>query len=188
MSQRVDCEDKVIKNALKKEFYRSNRIVWKSLLSASNKVKTFKSICIGVLSYNFGVINWTKVEFEELDIRVRKEMTMNKAFNKHSDTERLYLPRNRGGRGLICIQDFCEKMCVSTLGYVLQSKTIQGRTIKEHYMNKKEGTLLQKAENIVNALELDVLFTTEGNILCDEQGISPNQLVSKVKKGQESMI
>ena len=52
-------------------------------------------------------------------------------------------------------------------------------------MNKKEGTLLQKAENIVNALELDVLFTTEGNILCDEQEISPKQLVRKIKKGQE---
>ena len=102
----------------------------------------------------------------------------------------LTMPRNwprtfRKGRGLICIQDFCDGMCVSTLGYVLQSKTIKGRTIKEHYMNIKEGTLLQKAENIVNALKLDVVFTTEGNILCDEQEISPKQLVRKVKKGQE---
>ena len=52
-------------------------------------------------------------------------------------------------------------------------------------MNRKEGTLLQKAENIVNALELDVLFTTEGNILCDEQEISPKQPVRKVKKGHK---
>ena len=52
-------------------------------------------------------------------------------------------------------------------------------------MNKKEGTLLQKAENTVNALEFDVLFTTERNILCDEQEISSKQLVRKVKKGQE---
>ena len=101
--------------------------MWKSLLSASNKVKAFNSICVGVLSYSFVVINWTKVELEEMDNRVRKEMTMNKAFNKHSDTDRLYLPRNRGGKGLICIQDFCERMWVSTLGYVLQSKTIQGQ-------------------------------------------------------------
>ena len=86
--------------------------MWKSLLSASNKVKAFNSICIGVLSYSFGVINKTKVEIEEMDIRVRKEMTMNKAFSKHSDTGRLYLPRNRGGRGLICIQGFCDRMCV----------------------------------------------------------------------------
>ena len=41
----ADCEDKVIKDALKKEFYRRNRIVWKSLSSASDKVKrwTFES-------------------------------------------------------------------------------------------------------------------------------------------------
>ena len=71
-------------------------------------------------------------------------MAMNKAFNEHSDTDRLYLPRNRGGRGLICIQDFCERMCVSALGYVLQSKTIQGRTINEHYMNKKRRNLVTK--------------------------------------------
>ena len=38
MSQRADCEDKVIKDALRKEFYRKNRIVWKSLLSASIKM------------------------------------------------------------------------------------------------------------------------------------------------------
>ena len=53
------------------------------------------------------------------------------------------------------------------------------------HRREKEGTLLQKAENIVNALELDVLFRTEGNILCDEQEISPKQQVRKVKKGQE---
>ena len=115
MSQRADCQDKVINDALKKEYYRRNRIVWKSLLSASNKVKAFNSICVRVLSYSFGVINWTKIELEEMDIRVRKEMTMNKAFNKHSDIDRLYLPRNRGGKGLICIQDFCERTCVSII-------------------------------------------------------------------------
>ena len=47
MSQRADCEDKVIKDSLKKEFYRRNRIVWESLLSAPNKVKAFNSICVG---------------------------------------------------------------------------------------------------------------------------------------------
>ena len=48
MSQRAECEDRVIKDALKKEFYRRNRAVWKSLLSASDKVKNFYSICVRV--------------------------------------------------------------------------------------------------------------------------------------------
>ena len=54
MSQRADCEEKVIKDALKKEFYRRNRIVWKSLLSAYNKIKAFTSICVGVLALSTG--------------------------------------------------------------------------------------------------------------------------------------
>ena len=139
MSQRADCEEKVIKDALKKESYRRNRIVWKSLLSASNKVKASNSICVGVLSYSFGVVNWTKVELEEMDIRVRKEMTMNKAFNKHSDTGRLYLLRNRGGKGLICIQDFCERMCVSTLGYVLSLKSYKEEQSRNIIWTKKKA-------------------------------------------------
>ena len=137
MSQRADCQDKVIEDALKKEFYRRNRIVRKSLLSASNKVKAFNSICIGVLSYSFGVINWTKIELEEMDIRVRKEMTMNKAFNKHSDIDRLYLPRNRGGRGLICIQDFCDLCACLTFCLLFTKRPILGLVlgVPEHKLN-----------------------------------------------------
>ena len=37
----------------------------------------------------------------------------------------------------------------------------------------------------MNVLELYISFTPEGNILCDEQEISPKQLVRKIKKGQE---
>ena len=91
-------------------------------------------------------------------------MLMNKAFNKHSNKDRLYLLRTKGGKVIISIQDFCERMCVSTLGYVLQSSTVQGKTIKEHYMNKKEKNLMQQVENIVDLLELNVRFTFEGRI------------------------
>ena len=149
MSQRADCEDKVIKNALKKEFYRRNRIVWKSLLSASNKGKAFNSICIGVLSYSFGVINWTKVELEEMDIRVRKEMTMNKAFNKHSDTDRLYLQRNRGSRGLICIQDFCDSINREYKVMALQQQEVGVKvTRKEIWKEQLENVTCRGGQRI----------------------------------------
>ena len=46
--------------------------MWKSLLPAPNKVKAFNSICVGVLSYSFGVINWKKVELEETDESEKK--------------------------------------------------------------------------------------------------------------------
>ena len=58
--------------------------------SSSDKVKAFNLICVGVLSYSFGVINWTKVELEEMDIRVRKEMTITKLSINTTQTDFTY--------------------------------------------------------------------------------------------------
>ena len=69
MSQRADCEDKVIKDALKKNFTEETELCGKVYYQLLIKFKAFNSVCVGVLSYSFGVTNWTKVELEELDIR-----------------------------------------------------------------------------------------------------------------------
>ena len=113
------------------------------MLSAKNKVKAFNSICVGLLSYSFGISEWTKNELEDLDKEVSKIMSMSKGFNKHSDVDRIFLQRKLGGRGLICIKDFHDRMCISTVGYIMTAKTVQGKSIKDHLMHKREGTLLQ---------------------------------------------
>ena len=38
---------------------------------------------------------------DEMDRKTRKIMTMNKEFHTKSDIDRLYTPRNKGGRGLL---------------------------------------------------------------------------------------
>ena len=104
MAQRADCLGELIKSTVRQEFIRS-KSVWKSMLSAKNKVKAFNSICVGLLSYFFGISKWAKNELEDLDKEVRKIMTMNKGFNKHSYVDIIFLQRKCGGRGLICIKD-----------------------------------------------------------------------------------
>ena len=54
MSQRADCEGEVIKDALKKEFTEETEFCGKVCYQLLIK---FNSICVGILSYNFGVIN-----------------------------------------------------------------------------------------------------------------------------------
>ena len=124
-----DCVDSLIKEAVKKEFIQRTKTVWKSLLSAKNKVRAYNSVCVGLFTYCFGLIKWTKSELENLDKDVRKIMTMNKNFSKHSDVDRLFLQRKNGGRGLVCIKDFCDRMCVSTVGYIMKATTAQGKAI-----------------------------------------------------------
>ena len=50
-------------------------------------------------------------------------MTMNEGFSKHSDVDRLFLQRKNGGKDLVCIKDFYERMSVSTVGYIMKAKT-----------------------------------------------------------------
>ena len=37
----------------------------------------------------------------------------NKGFSTHSDVDRRFLQRKNGGRGLVFIKDFYDRMCVS---------------------------------------------------------------------------
>ena len=103
-------------------------------------------MCVGLFTYCFGLTKWTKSELENLDKDVRKIMTMNKGFSKHSGADRLFLQKKNGGSALVCIKDFYDRMCVSTVGYIMKATTAQGKATKEHYMHKGEGTLLQTSE------------------------------------------
>ena len=62
---------------------------------------------VATLRYSTGVVDWTVEELKELDRKTRKMMTLHGALHPKNDVDRLYLPRQKGGRGLIS----CE-MCV----------------------------------------------------------------------------
>ena len=47
MAQR---EDSLVKEAVKKEFIQKTKTVWKSLLSAKNKVRAYTSVCVGLFT------------------------------------------------------------------------------------------------------------------------------------------
>ena len=61
-----------------------------------------------VISYSFGVVNWTESELKEMDIGVRKLLNMCRMLEIRSDVDRIYIPRNQGGCGLISIWDACK--------------------------------------------------------------------------------
>ena len=121
-----------------------------------------------------------KEELENLDKAVRKIITMNKGFSKHSDADRLFLQRKNGGRGLVCKKDFYDRTSVST---VVKATTAQGKIIKEHYMHKGEGTLLQTSVNIISQLSSNIEFK-EDQISVDGRDASGKLAVERIKKAQ----
>ena len=94
-------KEKEMKDKFKYEYLRRTRLIVKSKLNGSNLIKAINVWVISLLRYGAGLLKWTREELEWMDRKTRKLMTMYKKLHPKSDVARLYVPRRKGGRGLI---------------------------------------------------------------------------------------
>ena len=90
------------KDRVRKEYF--NRI-WKPELFSKNKILAHDSFANPIFTLTFGILNWTKEEIEQIDIKTRKLLTFTGNFHRNSSVDRLYSNRADGGRGLNGIYD-----------------------------------------------------------------------------------
>ena len=110
------------------KFKKKLKNVLKSELNSKNIMTAINEYVTPVLSYTFGIVNWTEQDIKDADIMVRKMLNMNRMFEIRSDVDRLYIPRKMGGRGLVSVWD--------------SFKTTHIRLA--HFMSKNSNTKLQK--------------------------------------------
>ena len=72
-----------------------------SNIDESQLVSAINVCAVSLLRYSEGVICWTQAELQKLDVTTRKLFTMHGGLCMNSDVDRLYVPRKKGGRGLI---------------------------------------------------------------------------------------
>ena len=137
-------------------------IVWGSELDEKNKVDAHNMLVVSKLTYSFGIINWTQSELDDINRKLRKCISKYNCLNIHSNTNRLYLARKNGGRGLINIHHLFNRAIVSLVGYIFNANSEHAKLIKEYWVCKKKGTLLKKAEDIIENLKLNISFTANG--------------------------
>ena len=131
--------EKEMKQRLKGEYYRRVRLLVRSKLYGGHMVKGINAWAVSVIRYTAGIIEWTKKELKDIDVRTRKIMTMAGVFHKKGDIDRLYLPRKEGGRGIISVED-CVKMEEKNLvKYVINSKERLFGVIKEGLSDGESG-------------------------------------------------
>ena len=100
-------KEKEMKDLFSKEYKSRLKLVLKSKLSGKNKIMAANTWAVAILRYSAGVVEWKTNELKVLDRKTRKMMTLYGALHPKSDVDRVYLARQKGGRGLIS----CE-MCV----------------------------------------------------------------------------
>ena len=110
-----------MKAKVKAEYKRRVRKILETKLNGKNIIKGINTWAIALLRYSAAFLEWTRLEKEELDRDTRKLLTMHKALHPKSDVDRLYLPRNEGGRGLQSTQDTIELAILGLDNYVRNS-------------------------------------------------------------------
>lgn len=78
-------------------------------LNAKNLVTAINTWAIPVLTYSFGVLKYSDVDLDELNRMSRRLLTKFRCHHPKSAVERVFLPRNEGGRGLVNIHEMCRK-------------------------------------------------------------------------------
>ena len=63
------------KERVMKEYYRRVRKIWSSELYSRNKVTAHNTFAVPVLVPTFGILDWTKKEIEDVDVKTRKMLT-----------------------------------------------------------------------------------------------------------------
>ena len=130
-----DCRvmNEEMKEIVRNEYLRRVKAVARSKLYARNLMTAINVWAVSIVRYSAGILNWTKMELSQMDVKTRKILTMNGIFHKKGNVDRLYLKRNEGGRGLMSVQD-CVRIEENNL---------------ERYMKNNMESLIIAASNIL---------------------------------------
>ena len=113
---------KEMKELVRKEYLRRVRRVARSRLYAGNLITAVNVWAVSVVRYTAGVLKWNVRELKDMDIKTRKLLTVNGAFHRLSNKDRLYMKRKVGGRGLISVEDCVRAEEAGLREYVMGSE------------------------------------------------------------------
>ena len=139
--------DSIKKHQMKKktsqEYLKRVRQVLKSDLNAGNTVHAINVWAVSAFRYSAGILDWTKEELEEIDRKTRKLLTVYRMHHPKADTDRLYLPREVGGRGLTNIWQCVEEDKRSLVDYLTQSEEKLLQQVQKEHLVGTQGNSAQ---------------------------------------------
>ena len=139
--------DTLNKERATKEYLQRVRKILSSELYASNKVTSHNIFAIPVITPTFGIINWTKKELHNIDIKNRKLLTSTGSFHINSDIDRLCSYRNKDGRGLNSLVNIYISRLVS-INFHLMEKS-PPNTYLDLVFNHEKESLVNDANEFV---------------------------------------
>ena len=153
-----------MKRKIKLEYYRRVRLVLRTELNSRNKITAINSLAVPVVQYSFNIINWTLEDIRRLDRKTRKFLTMHHMHHPKADSDRMYLPRSNGGRGLIQLESSFKTTTIGLQRYLEVSEDWMMQEVSRHEACKKGHSVTKKARKFMRELNMNTeLDTPEEN-------------------------
>ena len=167
------------------EYLRRIRTIWRFRLISSRKVEMTNSWGVGVFRYYFGYIPWDTAVLTKADLMTREIMRVNNSMHCSSSVSRVYLPRKKGGRGIISVKAVYEQELVSAVCY-LQTTNDPDLQALVSFLNQAndDENILTRAQGIIDNYKLGIAFSQNGPIDENGEAVSRRILVGLIKTGQ----
>lgn len=174
-----------LKNHLHMKYHGLLEKIWSSELSGKNKIQATNTLAIPLLLYTFGAVKWNVNELKELDRETRKMMTIHRSHHPRSSVPRIYLPRDRGGRGLLNLECLQRRIVLSAASSVINSRDPLMQFVHLHEIANVGAFLYRAAERA--AVELSLPFGTR-DIEHGLASLTPWMLKKSVKEAEHTLL
>lgn len=119
--QTQQIHQKDTKATITQKFRDRINYILKTQLNARNTIKAINTYAIPILTYSFGIINWSQSDLIKHQRIINTSMTKQRKHHPRSCTQRLTLPKIEGGRGIIHIKNLHNKQ-ITTLRSFFHSR------------------------------------------------------------------
>ena len=173
-----------LKNCFQDKYEKRLVSLLKTHLNAKNLITAINTWAVSVLTYTFGIVNWSQTDLDTMNRKTRTLMTKFRKHHAKGCVDRLYLPRSEGGRGLLDISNLCHSQ-ITTLKNYFKSSQDPIHQLIVHL--DKDYTPLKLAGNIELPV-INIKSRTENWLAKPLYGQFPNSLLdANVDKEQSTL-
>ena len=150
-------------------------------------MEAINTLAVPVVTYSFNIINWKMSEIRSMDAKTRKLLTMYKMHHPRADTERLYIPRNRGGRGLLQLEMNLKSSTIGLCEYLHETNDPLLEIAKGHDENKKLFSIKKEANKYKRELDIHEQVATETTEITNRARKTKQQAKNQCLKQLETL-
>lgn len=159
IQQTYEIRQKENKDKAENELVRRISKILKSHLNAKNKIIAINIWAIPTITYTAGILTWSKTDVERLDRKIRSLMIKHGMLHPNSATERVYIQRKDGGRGLTSLTTAIAKEKENLKKYFLRTNLPVHRRVVA-WDNKITALNLASPETPVTENQLEEMERT----------------------------